>query len=415
MRSKSQTLLTLPEFADCGLLDPWHMAGFCVFEGKCDCARHIFPEHAWQGKWLSRAEVSKAIQQAEVMIAHELGYWPAPYAIVAEGHNYPTSASAPGMLTVKGSQYKSLKPAWGKVQQLGKVVETLVAPDAAVTLDAGKLRYRLNVALPGQPPEGAAWALYVSEEDRRGEPREAWEIRGFTASVHEEAGGYLLDIEGDAYWLLASDYRFARKVACANPDEAGSYLTTLEVWQRMVDETQQATLIWYKTDCYGQRCKEQRRAGCIELDGAPEYPLFRVKPAEWDTDAGRWKPYFIRRAPDRVEFHYIAGQPREHGRMHRPLAQAVFALAASMLRTDAAWCECDRPASTLLRELRDFERTTIATRDSNNVEIEYDERVMATRSQVDSPWGGRLGAVQAWRTIQAIKQSAWSGYGAGSR
>lgn len=404
MRSKAKTLLTLPQFADSGLLDKWHLGGFCVYDDSCKCERELYPEHAWQGKRVSRQEISNAISQAETLIAYQLAYWPAPKAITAEVHDYPVSDGAPGMLTVNRRAFKSIKPLWDNVLKIGTYVETLLDDAAVVTLGAGNDRYSISITLPSQPEAGDEYAVYFTEADRRNEPLDEWEIRGFNTSVALVGSDYILTITGDAYWLLASSFRFMRKAECADPDDADSFVTTVEVYRRVFDTSLQATLIWHKRGCDGNECIEERRAACVELDGSPRYPMFRVKPATWNAGSGEWDMYPVHYPPAKVEFNYVSGAPLVAGLMDRSLATAVFNLAASLLEATAPYCECDKRGGDRLTVLREYERTQVATRDAIQTIVEFNDRVMATKEQLNNTWGGRLGAIRAWQIIQAIER-----------
>lgn len=403
MRSKSRTLLSLPQWADSGLMDVWHMAGFCPEYDDCTCDGRTYPEHTWQGKWLSRQEISKAIATAEAMIARELGWWPAPKAIEAEQHDYPVSGLAPGMMATKGDAYKAIAPRWAYPRALGVYAEEAVEAHVPVTYDADFIRYNVTFTVPQLPMPDADWQLYLTADDRRDEPRDEWLIQHTQVRIIEDDGAWQVTLSGDAYWLLGADYRFRRKIRCAPTNKQASYVTQVDVYQRRVVPAQAATLIWFGTGCDGQRCTEQRRPACVDMDGSPRKPLFRVRPAQWQD--GQWRPYNVTKPPDKVEFNYIAGASLDGKRMRDEYAQMVFNLSASLLESDAAYCECDRRPHDRLARLRDVEKTRIATYDgAQSAALEYDDKILAQREHLISPWGGRLGAVRAWAAAQSIKE-----------
>ena len=137
MYGRFNNLMSIAQFAEVALLDPWHVAGFCVGDGaNCDCRNQVYPEFPYQAKTLSRAEIAQAIAQAEQMIASELGYWPAPKAIQGEAHEYPQGQRsrtpyssprpyyAPSMFTTDGKTFKSVTTTWSLIQSVGTYVDT---------------------------------------------------------------------------------------------------------------------------------------------------------------------------------------------------------------------------------------------------------------------------------------------------
>src|SRR5690242_6069675 len=91
MRSLHNNLISIEQFAELALLDQFAVGGWCIMptDSGCKCERETYFEFMYQGKYLSRQEISLVIEKAEQMIADELGYWTAPKSFLNEVHKYP--------------------------------------------------------------------------------------------------------------------------------------------------------------------------------------------------------------------------------------------------------------------------------------------------------------------------------------
>lgn len=421
MQSRHTNLMSLNQFAELAMIDPFHLAGWCITdsENDCDCDRETYFEYDNQGKRLSREAISLAIETAERMIASRIGTYVAPVAIVNEKHEYPRpdrnkrsykttrAAAVPHMITTDGKRYKSIQAKYGFIQRVGAFVETELGATDAIDLDSpAQDLFTATITLPAAPTDDDSYRFYFVESDRLNAPRDRWEIRDLTYTV----AGTTMTITGEKLQLMKPAVRVGRKWQCKDADTAANYVTTIEVVQFTWDSTNHGTLQWGSQPCYTPNgCNGVTiTPACLQRDDFENMPLLRPQPLQYDSDAGEWVAYSVNAAPDFVLINYEAGIPRDsRGYVAEPLNKAVFYLAASLLHSDGAKCGCDDLSHVeLLASYRDVEKTEIkaVTDDANNMPY-TEERILAGRAQLDSLWRGRLGAVMAASIVQEFLDS----------
>lgn len=427
MRSLFNNLMSIEQFAELALLDKWHVAGYCVGEAEagCNCDNMgTYTELAFQGKTLSRAEISQAIEEAENLIAQVLGYYPAPKAFVAEVHQYPQQdigrsykqsrpLSRNTLTTRDGKDYKSVQLHWGFLQGLGLQVDESLGETDSLTMAAGNqsftatLTFTPSTALTGDEE----YLVYFAESDLpEDDAYTAWQVRDVRCTVADAGGGdYTLTIRGGGYLLMPPAKRFEpyRRWRCLDDATAGNFVTKLQVYIRRLDSTQQGSLQWGKDPCTSANgCNDVTVRGlCLQRDDKPLAPVVRPMPMNYNTDLSEWQTYQPNTAPDWVVANYVAGVPRVNGKVDPLYAKPIMYLAASLLVTDAANCGC-MGLEDRLKQFHDVEKTTVKEQDLAMPNLTAkSERVLAQKKHLEGLWGAHYGAVKAWNLVQSIKEN----------
>lgn len=425
MISRFNNLMSIEQFADLALLDKWHVAGYCVGEQEagCNCDNMgTYTELAFQGKTLSRAEISQAIEEAENLIAQELGYYPAPKAVVGEVHQYPQQdigrsykqtrpLSRNTMITRDGKDYKSVQLAWGFLQGLGTYVDTSLGETDTLTMGADNQTFTATLTFTPSPAlvGDEEFLVYFTNGDLpEGDEYEAWQVRDVRCTLADAGGGaYTLTIRGGGYLLMPPNKRFGRRWRCLSDSTAGNFVDALQVYSRRLDSTQQGSLQWGKDPCTTPNgCNNVAVRGlCLQRDDKPLAPVVRPMAMNYNSEAGEWQSYGVNTAPDWVVCNYLAGVPRVNGKVDALYAKPIMYLAASLLVTDASNCGC-MGLEDRLKVFRDVEKTTVKEQDlaMPNLTAKSD-RILAQKKHLEGLWGAHYGAVKAWNLVQSIKDS----------
>ena len=417
MNSRETNLMSISQFAELAMMDKFHVAGWCIVpESKCDCAKNTHPEDMFQNKWLSRREISQAIMRAEQMIADELGYWTAPKTITNEKHGYPrmdwgrsykqtVGLSRNTMVTRDGKDYKSITTDWGYIQGVGTIVETQLNDTIDVEMDETCSIFTASITLPDTPTGLEEYHVFFHEDDRYlSEPKEQWELRDLTFTVD----GTTLNITGGAYLLMQPSKRMGRKWECLELTDQ-NIVDKLEVWEFNLDITQHGSLQWGKRPCVSPTgCNDvEIKDACFVRDDTETYPILRPSPRSYNETTLVWDSYDVTTAPDYVVVNYVAGVPLVNGKVDNRYAVPTFLLAASLLEGDVPECGCTG-VTDRLKKYNSIETIRMKELDFDQ-SVAYSDKVLATKNHLNSRWGGRYGAVQAWQQIQSIKMTSHGG------
>lgn len=135
-RASTPTLLNLDWYAQIMGISPMHFAGATTnnyFPLRNTCS-DLWVQESWQfADMVSRESLAQEIEQAEIAIANELGYWPAPKWIVQEVHRYPRfyrkDAYRYGGRDVRGKRV-GVRADYGMVISPGQRATSLIAAGA---------------------------------------------------------------------------------------------------------------------------------------------------------------------------------------------------------------------------------------------------------------------------------------------
>lgn len=388
MRASTDTLLSLAEWGEIMGVNLWELAqfgaGFPAENGR-QC-QHVFYQYQWQRDFISREEIAGAIEKAEAAIALQLKYWPAPKYLDDTVERPPQTRSRAGP-----ARYGVGLP-FGYVHGGGILARAEIDPGAAVTRtdeDGDGVKETFTVSVATALTDSEEIALYYTAADRNNLPLgETWRIRPVNVAI----SGGTATITGHASLLVVPDKTLAVDPAELNVTLDANYVTAVAVYRVYRDTTaaeatpNQGWAIWNavsQNPCTSTPCVPSTRAICVDESFTEGRQVYVSYPDP--STCVHW------RKPDRIRVKYLAGVPREQGRMARMYADAVAHLATAWLPADKCGCERSQRILHWWRALpNDDERET------GRRPVTFDEIMM--------PFGERRGAVYAWKLVRELKQ-----------
>lgn len=406
-------LLPIETFREELGLHPYHFWGladtrYVPINSKCS---GLTFEYDWQGSDAAgRESIRRAIRDAESKLRTYLGFWPAPMYVETDPLPWPRFNDVSQVrymdLDATGRRVAMNAPD-GHVQRMGIELLTIIGTPAVTLtpLTTGEPFYTFTLTLTvasGQDPNELA--VYFASSDRLNGAAvgDDWRIAPISVAI----SGTQATITGRAWLIVQPSLYQGFSRTPLDPTDAATFVSSLEVYARTTNgdgnsvTTCQATLIYETTDCaqcWGRCCCS---SGTVSSDpgtvgeviaraGIRDSRLGLITPAAsvYDPVAGSWSSAWCCSAsycdPDRVRLRYLAGVPLEGNQMASKWRSIVTKLAAAELKRRI--CAC-RDANERLHDLQ-MDMALEATQT---------ERYRRTESQMNNPFGTRLGHIQAW-------------------
>lgn len=420
-------MLPIDTWRDIMGLHPWHFWGFADSGSNAivpitDKCSGLLYEYDWQGSDAAgRQSIRDAIADAHTLMAGWLNYQPSPeyvdYATVQWPQYYQNNLIRGYNNQPDGGRVGVFAPE-GYIQAMG--VESLTLIGTATVL-GGELVYSaefnasledtFTITLPTTVTDPTTIAVYFSISDRFDdtEVSERWRIEPINVSI---SGGNVV-ITGRK-WLLARPILYQSPVQNAaplNPQIAGNFVTSLDVYERTTDQsgnsitTCQATLVYESSDCGGWAdCCSNGTDGSSDPDtsglviaraGIRDRIAGIVTPgaATYNATTGLWSSAWACSAycnPERVQLRYLAGYPLDSkGRIDRKFRDPLAWLAAAEAKRRI--CACRETNERLWQLQQD---TTLQATET--------ERYQIPQKQADNPFGNRRGHIQAWMAVKDL-------------
>lgn len=369
----------------------------------------VWQQSAWVGaseRLVGRDEVATAMATAEELMAEALRFTVAPTFVAADERAWP--------LPKRGRQIRapSIQLRWGQFIGAGREnIDTAIllnapvvysdrdgdgVPDTAtITLSAAQLaaaganQYEIAVYYPSVYLD---WAIYPRDE--------SWRIRPFRIVRNPTTGNVTLT--GDRCQFVRPD--LWEDDAPVDQSDAASFVTSVDVYRRYLDTSQQAQLVYVTEgplDCLYPPCNEQCQAACVVIGADDDRRNGIVKTLAATHSAGDWtyQNYLDNQYPDHVRVWYLAGAWKRLnnwmeadllGKNHPAMAEAIVQLANTLL--PEAPCTCNK---TQTRWMRDREEQDINTLDV---------------ALAASAFGSTMrGAVFAWSVVKRLNPLAGAG------
>ena len=351
--SLTQTLSTLDDYARIMGMDMngWNQCKLPATPANAECPHIWFQEpNLRTAETVGRDDVANAIDIAEDMIAHALGFKVLRTWETAEEHQwiYPRNAVQ--------TEYPIFTTDWGQVYQPGIKASTLVvdsAPCVYTDVDGDSVLDTVTITVVAAQMTAAnatVRELAVYFED---ETDDAWEIRPL--KIVENPGTGNVTITGPACRFLDPDLWFAASPSAIDldptpaPPASGNFVLAADVRRIYNDQTIQGEIVWKGGDVCTISCAEVCQDACVTVVN-PRLGHVRLMPATcaglYSPIAGTWSPECLLYAnPTAVRVNYYAGLWKEYanryrgdGRMPGTLAEAIVRLANTLL--PAAPCNC---------------------------------------------------------------------------
>ena len=413
-------------------LPPWAFWGFAdsgpnaivPINSKCSTLTY---EYDWQGSDAAgRESIKAAIDTAEWKMLDYCGYRPMPeyvdFALVDWPRYYEADLVRGYDFDATGRRVAVQAPE-GYVQAMG--VEQLTLIGTVTTAMGGGLVYSalfnsslqdtFTITINTTVTDTTQIAVYFSAGDRFDNTvvGERWRIEPIDVSI---AAG-VATITGRK-WLVAKPILYQNPVQNAaplNPQTAGNFVTSLDVYQRTTNgdgnsiTTCQATLVYETNDCgscWGAGCccttgtitsdpgtvgEVIARAGIRHKEYGlvtPGAAVYNVSTASWSS---QWCCGGAYCDPDRVKLRYLAGYPLEGRSMARRFRDPVAWLATAELKRRICACRDTNERLWQLQQDLTLESTTT-------------ERYTVSPRDLDNPFGTRRGHIQAWKGVSDVIQ-----------
>ncbi len=415
------TLLSLPYYAQIMGINPVHFQGaigdpiWPVVSANCN---DIWPRYSWQNAdQVSHEDLARAIYDAEQEIARALGFYPAPYWIAQEVHEWPRHYRRDvwrrGGRNLRGAR-ASIQARFGKFIQGGQRAVTPVCAASTVGLtlqyldldgDGFSETARINVPTDFTDP----CELKVYFYDTGGV--QEWEIRPARSKVI--SGGFLV-AEFDSWLFVDPDLRsFYPTMAgfqAVDISTTANFVTTVDVYREYNDYTASAATFLWEPDpsnllaslcgsCGGTGCPAcglSSQEGCLHVrqtDNGMVVPApgtYNETTEQWDQDA-----FTECRDPDHVSLYYFAGELNDRWRSNASCemlsnwwAHAIAWMATA--RLERPFCSCGN-VEALAADLRiDLARN------------QPDRSFQLDFNMLSNPFGTRRGEMRAWLRVKKM-------------
>lgn len=382
------------------------------------CSPLVF-EYDWQGSDAAgRASIRQAIVDAEEKFLSFVGYRALPtyvdYATVDWPRTYAAGLTRWADYDATGRRIAVQAPE-GEIRAMGVESLTLIG---TATVAGGELVYSalfssledtFTITLPTSVTDADQIAVYFSTVDRFDDTTVGarWRVEPVQVSF---SGGNVVII--GRKWLVGRPILYENPVATMlDPTDPTNFVTSLDVYQRTTDgngtsvTTAQATLV-YETNncgaCWGLCCcgssgitsSDPGTTGeVIARAGIRDAHLGLITPAAatYNPDTGLWSSAWCCSAsycdPDRVKLRYLAGYPLQSGQIAARFRDPLIFLTAAELKRRV--CAC-REVNERLHDLQ-----LDMTLESTQV-----ERYTRPQSQLENPFGTRLGHIKAWLAVK---------------
>lgn len=417
--ARTPTLLALDRYAQIMGINPAHfnqaVGGATYMPVTNSCANVWYQEDWVNADQVSRESLAMVIHNAEMDIARELGWFPAPSWIAQDVRDFPRhyrkDAIRLGSWDVRGYTV-GLRATYGKIISPGvRATELLGTPSTAGGLtytdeDGDGFSETATVTLATTYTDVSEIKVYFEGHD--GEPE--WEIR--PARTKTVSAGTFTATFWVWQFIEPSEWTAIPTTLGASAidvTDTNNLVREVDVYLEWNDPTQStATFFWEPLPNVGSVCASCGGAGCTLCQLTTQDGCLHIRdanlgivvpyPATYDADTEAWTTtcYCINRAPDMVSLYYYSGNYDDRflaGRTSEPLsdywAQTIAWLATA--RLERPLCDCG--ASTALAEDLREDLALSASGRSHRVLFRT----------LDNPFGTRKGEAQAWERVRRTR------------
>jgi len=347
-RASIVTKLALDEFAQIIGINPMHMNGFYSSLFPNNTCGEIFFQYDYQhSARIGRETIAQAINQAEMDMEAEAGFYLMPTWEVGERLEYPRPGM-PGVFGLDGrntrGMFKSAEAKHGLIISGGIREKTLLGRASAIVRtdgDGDGYAETATVTTAVTFTDINEVRIYYTGADGD----DAYEIRPATVTI---SGGFATIVFKS--WQVPILDLLER--LDASPIDAGvgtNYETTVDVYRVRNDPSTQLQFMWENMDnlnCCGSctACQFGTQAGCFHLRD-PRLGIVVPAPGSWNAndqafDSAEWA---VCRDPDQIRLWYYSGW--SDGTVKRPYVEmsnywkfAVAVLAVSKFERDVCGC-----------------------------------------------------------------------------
>jgi len=394
-RASIPTKLALDEFAMIIGLSPLSFNGFSSTLFPNNVCGDVFFQWDYQhSDRIGRETIAQAINQAEMDIEAEAGFYLMPSWTVAERLNYPRPG-IPGVFGLDGRNtrglFKSVESRKGHIISGGIREKTLLERASAITrtdVDGDGYSETATVTTAVTFTDINEVRIYYTGEGGD----DAYEIRPVTVTI---SGGFAT-IKFKSWQVPVLGKLEQMDAPVLDADDVANYETTVDVYRVRNDPSTQLQFMWENSDsnCCGSctACQFGTQAGCFHLRDQRRGVMVPA-PGTWNSNTLSFDgaEFSVCRDPDQVRLWYYSGY--QDGTVKRPYAEmsnywkfavAVFAVS----KFERAVCGCSNINQFVEKSRRD------AAYESMN-----EGGFKVTAELMGNKLGTSMGAIYAYRQI----------------
>lgn len=400
--TRTPTLLSLNEWAIIMDISPWRFNQIYADPGalpgtvQSDCG--VWFQNAWQDKGkLAREDVANAIKEAEALLAHAVGYWPAWEFII----NEDVRPSRPYDRTLQGTncnQLLSLR--WGHFLSGGVETYEAIALNQALVMsdpdgDGYNEVWTLTCTAGGVTNTWELGAYFEATGRLNEDISQEWRMRPVRVTLDTVAD--TVTFQGWTWQLTLPTLSIAPTVEPIDAADAAAFVTHVDIYRRYIDTSTVGT--GYYTPHTGPTLDPLPfvpHYGSCNSCSCAETSVDVTSLVTKDTKGSRVVPCYngntscaCSNVPDRFLVHYVAGLvPTSAGDIDEKAWKEAIAYLAAALLADRKCCSCDE-GNTLLSYMR-----------SDRAAFDEDSaRRLVTMREAAAGFGTREGALRAWQFV----------------
>jgi len=421
--ARTPTLLSLDRYAQIMGINPAHFnqaVGGAVYLPVGNACSGIWYQEDWHNAdQVSRESLALGIHNAEMDIARELGWFPAPTWIAQDVRDFPRHYLKDVIRTanwdVRGYTI-GLWATYGKIISPGVRATLLLgtATTAGATLiysdadgDGFTETATISIAIAATYTDASEIKVYFEGHD--GEPE--WEIRPARSKTISAgtftATFWVWQFIDPAQWHAIPTTAGVSSIDVTDTtmlvDEADVYVewndptqaTSVFIWEPLPIATSAVCSSCGGTGC--SMCQLTTQDGCLHIRDA-NLGIVVPYPATYDEDTGTWTTtnYCNCRAPDMISMYYYCGNYDDRflaGRTVEPLSDywATTIAWLATARLERPLCDCGA-ATSLAEELREDMAMAGGGKSPR-----------ATYRVLDNPFGTRKGEIRAWERVRRAR------------
>lgn len=407
------TILSINQFAKIMGINPahfWQATAISTVPSRMpvDSCGSIYHQYPWQDSdKISRYDIAIEIAKAESDIANALGYWPGPWWIQEEQHEY-IKHHRRDLFGGGGDSrylYKAMPIKWGKLIQMGKRKATLIGTPTTAALglqytdqDGDGFFETATISIATTATD--IRDLHVFHSGFSGQPE--FEIREPRKSYISAGVAYFIY---DA-WLFINPELYEEP---SKDDESiiditttANYVTAVDVYQITADVADESVMFYWGNQNVGcatcggagcEACGYISQEGCAWIRDAENGVVSPVPASYTIADGWTEELWTGDREPDRLKLWYQSGLISEAymaGRTTNPLDPSMALVIAHLAtsRLERPLCGCANIQSLADRLRRD----TTAQEGEQGM-------FFSSVGTVENPFGTRVGEVEAWKSI----------------
>ncbi len=406
------TALSLSEFAEIMGINPIQfMSGSTVDTFPSTGCTDRWRQYPWQDEAkVSRDELAREILQAEIDIAAELGYYPGLRWREEERIQYPKYFKR-GYTTVSGTNvagyYKSVKPVYGKIVETGtRQVELIgfasfgAGSMVLIDEDGDSFNETVLITFPTTFTSPYRHKIFLTGLGGGLE----WEIRPASTKIID-SGNLVARFPVQLFFkpeLLAA-FPGPDGYQDIDPTVLANLVSGVDIYHETTDPSDGNLFHWNESNQLVDDVDHTTQLAALETQVTHRNAgMVSVTPATYDAVSKSFTPvvFSVPREPDYVQVAYLSGEYEQDVRRGTWLVPSDLAQAITYMAT----ARLPRPLCVQCQNVKDKEKRLRADM-AFSANGETGDVRFVTRHVLRSPFGTRVGEVEAWSIVSSRIES----------